>query len=123
MKIKDLTVNDPSIIVHKNIPTIPFNMCVYGKSGTGKTNIILNLFTFYKKIFNHRLIIFTKSRNGSLYSLENSMDAKIFNSLNNENGCVITQLLHFQKSRKENNMKLKNICILFDDFITDDSFN
>jgi len=43
------------------------------------------------------------------------MGAKIFNSLYNENGSIIEQIIEFQKLRKQNGEKLKNICIFFDD--------
>jgi hypothetical protein len=123
LKIKDLTIKDKSFKIHDDIPEVPFNLCCYGKSASGKTNLIINLLLFYKKVFKNRVIIFTKSRNGSLYSLEEKIGAKIFNSLYNENGNIIEEVLEFQRTRKEENEKLKNILILFDDWITDESFN
>jgi regulator of sigma D len=124
LRIKDLTIKDKTTKIHENIPELPFNCCMYGKSACGKTNVLLNLMGFYKKQFKNRLIIFTLSRNGSLYSLEKSMGAKIFNSIYDEEGIDrIQSVLDFQKKRKENNEPLKNICIIFDDYISDSIFS
>jgi len=123
LRIKDLTIQDKTITINDKIPSLPFNMCIYGKSSSGKTNAAINLLMFYKKLFNNRLIIFTKSHNGSLFSLKDLMGAKIFNSLYNENGSIIEQIIEFQKLRKQNGEKIKNICIFFDDWINDQSFN
>lgn len=123
LTIKDLTVHDPVISIHKNIPSIPFNMSVFGKSSSGKTNMILNLLNWYSKIFKNRTFIFTASRNGSLYSLESSLKAKIFNELYNDKGeSIIDKIIEFQRERKEKGKKLEHLLILFDDFITDQSF-
>src|SRR3954454_23055688 len=114
LRIKDLTVQDPVIEVHPNIPTIPFNLCMYAKSNGGKTNVLLNLLQHYKAYFKDRMIVFTKSRNGSLYSLENSMGALLFNSLDNSNGeNLVERLLEHQRLRKQNKEKLKNYLIVF----------
>ena len=66
LTIKDLTKHDTVLEIHPNLPTVPFNMCVYGKSSCGKTNVIINMLNWYNKIFKNRTIIFTKSMNGSL---------------------------------------------------------
>lgn len=123
LTIKDLTIHDPVIEVHQNIPSVPFNLNVYGSSNSGKTNCLLNLVSFYRKIFKDRIIVFASSRNGSLYSLEKNYGAKIYNSLIDEtDGDVLDKLLKFQKGMKENGDKPKNVLIIFDDFITDSSF-
>src|SRR5690349_7500308 len=124
LTIKDLTIHDPVITVHQNIPSVPFNLNVYGSSNSGKTNCILNLFGFYRKIFKDRIIVFTSRRNGTLYSLEKNYGAKIYNSLiDPEDGAILDKLMNFQKNMKENGDKPKNVLILFDDWISDSSFN
>ena len=124
LKIKDLTIHDPVIYVHPDIPSVPFNMNVYGSSNSGKTNVLLNIVAFYKKIFKDRIVVFTASRNGSLYSLIKNHGAKIYNSLtDSEDGDVLGKLMTFQKGLKENGDKPKNVLVIFDDWISDSSFN
>ena len=124
LTINDLTKHDPVLEIHPNLPSIPFNLCVYGKSSCGKTNVIINMLKWYNTVFKNRVIIFTKSMNGLLYSLQNSIGAVIHNTLTDENGNdIIESVINFQKQSKENGEPLKNVLILFDDWITDTSFN
>ena len=82
------------------------------------------MLNWYHKFFKNRTIIFTKSMNGSLYSLQKSIGAVIHNSLDSEDGKdIIETVIQFQKQAKENGDTLKNVLILFDDWITDSSFN
>src|SRR5690348_4985989 len=106
LKIRDLTIKDPVLTIHNNIPSVPFNMCLYGSSSCGKTNIILNIVEFYSRVFKERIIIFSGSRNGSLFSLETKYDAQIYNSLYKKTGeNRIQDLLNYQKKIKKNGEK------------------
>lgn len=124
LTIRNLTKKNNSIIVNIHIPEIPFNMCIYGKSSSGKTNVILNLLGYYKRFFKTRTIIFTLSRDNSLYDLEDTYGAILLNNLlNDEGNNVIENLISHQKSLKANGEKLKHYLIIFDDFICDRSFS
>ena len=124
LSIKDLTIHDPVLTVHSNIPSVPFNMCVFGSSSSGKSNVVLNLIEFYKKIFKERIIIFTQSINGSIFSLEKKYDAQIYNSLYKKSGeNRMEELVKYQQTFKKKGEKMKNVLVIFDDFITDNSFN
>lgn len=120
--IKDLTIQDKLIKIHPNIPSLPTNMVLYGKSNAGKTNVIINLMNWYKKYFKNRCMVFTKTRNGTLFSLEKSLNAKIFHNVINDDGENIIQVvLDFQKAQKEAGEELKPVCIILDDWVTDSS--
>lgn len=120
LTIRDLTVKDKTIKIHDNLMEIPYNSITIGRSACGKTNMILNLIGFYKTIFKNHLLIFTKSRNGSLYSLEKSMGAII---LNDDETDVIEKLLEYQRKRKEENKPIEQYLILFDDYISSKTFD
>ena len=119
ISIHDLTIHDKTKELHPNLATVPFNMIMVAKSGGGKTNLIVNICRMYNKIFKNRVLVFTKSRNGTLHSLEKSIGTNIFN----ENDNVIERTMAFQKSQKEQGKKLKNILVILDDWITDKSLN
>jgi len=123
MEIVDLTPKDKSTIkINDTLPELPFNMTVIGKSGSGKTNLILNFISYYKKYFKDRVFIFTNSIDESFKSLETSIGAQIFNSLLNENGNNIIEIIlkHQHKMLNQySRKKLKHIVLLFDDFILD----
>ena len=119
LTIKDLTVHDKSVVVNERIPSVPLNLVIVGKSSCGKTNLLLNLVKWYRHIFKNRVIVFTKSVNGSLLSLQQTIGAKIFHSLAEH----IENVIDFQKNRKSSGEPLDNILIIFDDFIVDSTFN
>ncbi len=124
LRIKNYSVKDPVIKIHSNIPSIPFNLIIYGRSNCGKTNLLVNLLKHYKKYFKDRLIIFTKSRSGTLYKIVEKLNGEVFNDLYNDEGeNIIQNLLNYQKFQKSNGETLDNYCILLDDFIVDNSFN
>jgi Cdc6-like AAA superfamily ATPase len=124
LSIRDLTIPDTELIIDPAIPSIPFNAVIYGKSGSGKTNLLKHLVKFYKKCFNNRVIIFTKSVNGTLYSLIDSIGAVLHNDLFDSDGNdIICDILRFQNERKESGGKLQNVLIILDDFVLDNSFH
>jgi len=86
--------------------------------------MLLNLIGFYKKQFKKRVMVFTKTLNGSLMSLEKSIGASVFNNIVSDQGIDrIRKILDFQKKAKEKGDPLKHVLILFDDFICDNSLN
>ena len=52
--IRDLTIPFKKTVVSRNIPSLPMNCIAVGRSGSGKTAVILNLLQFYKKHFKNR---------------------------------------------------------------------
>ena len=69
-------------------------------------------------------MIITLSRDNSLYDLEKSYGAILFNNIENEkNENLIMKLINYQKEQKKSGNKLKQYLLLFDDFILSDSFN
>ena len=82
---------------------------------------MVNLLKHYKKYFKGNLIIFTKSRSGTLL-LKDKLDADIFHSLYDENGeNIIDKMINYQNKLKEMGDKPEHLCILLDDWITDNS--
>jgi ABC-type dipeptide/oligopeptide/nickel transport system ATPase subunit len=119
LTISDLTIHDPVISIDPRLPSVPFNMCLYGKSGCGKTNLLMHIAKWYKPVFNKRTVIFTKSMNGSLYNIAKKLNGMIHNDI----GDIIDTIMEYQKQCKENGDKLKNVLLIFDDFISDKSLN
>ena len=124
LSIKDISSsNRKSITIHPNIPIVPFNMVVCGKSFSGKTNMLLNMLKWYKSIFNKRIIVFTTSLDSSLTKLEAQYDARVFTNLFNENGeNVIELLMNHQTLEKEMGGDMNEFLVIFDDFITNSAF-
>ena len=122
--IKNLTKNMNSIIVSEKLPSIPNNIIIYARSGQGKTNVILNLLNFYKKVFKNRIVVISKTRDLSLLSLEKTFGAVVIHDVYNENGeNVIQNLINYQQELKGEGKKLKPYCVILEDFITDKSLN
>jgi len=124
LKIKNYSIQDPIIEIDSKIPPLNFNMLCVDRSNCGKTNMLVNLLKHYKKYFKGNLIIFTKSRSGTLYLLKDKLDADIFHSLYDENGKnIINKMINYQNKLKEMGDKPEHLCILLDDWITDNSFD
>jgi hypothetical protein len=120
LTISDLTIHDPVITLDPRLPSVPLHMCVYGKSGCGKTNLlIMHIAKWHKSIFKNKTVIFTKSMNGSLYEIAKKLNGVIHNEI----GDVIDTIMDFQKTSEESGEKLKNVLLIFDDFISDKSLN
>lgn len=133
LRIRNLSVQDNVIEVSENIPRIPFNLTLYGKSNTGKTNALLNLLKIYKKNGKHfykNTIVFTHAKSGTLFELEKKeyLKAKFFNSIFDKYGDnIIKKLIKHQEIIKDNDKvngtkNLQDILLIFDDFITDSEF-
>lgn len=127
MEILDRTPKEKTTIeIHPNIPKIPFNMSLTGKSGSGKSNLLLNLLPKYKKHFKGRMFIFTDSADETFEILKRDIGGVILNSLYDEDGKdIITRIFKYQKEHLEKlgRKKLEHVLLVFDDFITDNVFN
>ena len=100
--IKVLTKSTPKIVVNEKLPELPTNLIFYAKSNSGKTNIVLNLLEFYKKIFKDRILIISKARDESLESLAKSHGAIVLYDLYDENGFnVVEKLIAYQSRGKQ----------------------
>jgi hypothetical protein len=84
----------------------------------------VNLLKYYKKYFKGNLIIFTKSRSGTLFLLKDKLNADIFHSLYDDNGeNIIEKMINYQNQLKEMGEKPDHLCIFLDDWILDNSFD
>jgi hypothetical protein len=123
LEIKDLSSKGKSnkITVHENLPVVPFYATVTGKSNSGKTNMICNMIKFYKKVFKKKhIFVFSKTYSDTF----NSIDG--INTFTNhiiDGECIITELMKVQSKVKADNEKPQQILLIFDDYITDNSFN
>jgi len=122
--IKVLTKSTPKIVVNEKLPELPNNILVFARSNAGKTNALLNLISFYKKVFKNRILVVSKSYDVSLESLRKGYGAEIFYSIYNDNGeNIIDKLINYQKGRKAQKLKLQPYLILLEDMISDNSLN
>ena len=122
--IKVLASGSKKVIVNEKLPSLPNNMLVFARSNQGKTNCLLNLIHFYKKIFKDRIMIISKSYDESLETLRKSHNAEIFYDIYNENGeNIIEKLIAYQKNRKARGEKLQHYLVLLEDMISDKSLN
>lgn len=120
LTIKDLSPKDDKVIeIHPNIPSLPLNLIVIGRSGCGKTNMLLNLIGFYGKTFKNKIIVFSKTNDSSLKYLKDNYNAKVFLSIGNK----IESIMEIQKQQKDQGKRPEPICLIFDDYITDGLFN
>ena len=116
--IKVLTKTTPKIVVNEKLPELPTNLIFYAKSNSGKTNVILNLLEFYKKIFKDRILIISKAQDISLESLAKTHGAVVLYDLYDENGInYIEKLINYQKKLKAEGKKLKNYLVLLEDLV------
>lgn len=134
LRIRNLSVQDNVIEVSENIPRIPFNLTVYGKSSSGKTNALLNLLKIYKKNGKHfykNAIVFTNAKSGTLFELEKDeyLKAKFVNSIYDKQGDnIIRKLVKHQETIKDQDKvnktnNLEDVLLIFDDFITSSEFD
>ena len=121
LRIKDLSSKSNKKIIHKNLPTIPFYSVVMGKSNSGKSNMILNLIKFLKKVIKEQnIFIFQSSPSNTFNKLKK---AHKYDSLYDDDGENIVEiLLNFQKSMLESKQKPPHLLLIFDDFITNNVF-
>jgi len=114
-----------SIILHENLPTIPFYLNVYGTGTSGKTLMLVNLIYKMKSVFKKkRVFIFTNSYSETLFDLTKTRGAYVFTDIEDENGeNRIEKLLEFQKEMKKKHGKCENILLVFDDFISNADLN
>jgi ABC-type dipeptide/oligopeptide/nickel transport system ATPase component len=107
VKAFDVVRHNPNFETHKI--TIPFRMAIIGASGSGKSNIVMNLISQFNNTFNH-IIIFTKNKIEPLYQfLEQKIphkdDLEIFEGLEELN-----------KMKLDTEFKGQNL-IIFDDMV------
>ena len=97
---------------------------VVGQGKSGKTLMLVNLIRHYKRVFKERIIVFTSSFSRTLFQLEEDLGAKIFNTIENDDGINrLEALLKFQKDRKMSDEKLKPILLVLDDFCDNKMFS
>lgn len=128
LKIQDLTKSGKRLEIHKHLPKIPFNLIVNGQSASGKTNLILNLFKFYKKIYKDNIFVFSESYNEEFEKLKNvnvfyDTDIKPCEENGFATGCRIERIMNHQKAIREQGGKPKHILIVMDDFINNCQFS
>lgn len=107
VKAFDVKKHNPNFEIHKI--TIPFRMAIIGASGSGKSNIVMNLISQFNNTFNH-ISIFTKNKIEPLYQfLEQKIphkdDLEIFEGLDELN-----------KMNLDKDFKGQNL-IIFDDMV------
>lgn len=99
------------------IPTHPFRMYVVGASGSGKTNLILNLLTrdlFYKDYFQSIIVISPTARNlDASYQHLNIPEENFFNC----NEEVLETIKEIQEERKHTDMETRTL-VLLDDIVS-----
>ena len=129
VNIKNLTKSGKRIEIHKNLPRVPFSMNCIGKSMSGKSNLIINLLSFYKKTFKKGgVYVFTKTFNAEFEKMKNvevyyDMEIEPSQENNYATGNRVEHLLAYQKKIRESGKKPDQMLLIFDDFIVDSSFN
>jgi hypothetical protein len=122
--IKDLTPkNKVELEVDPRLFKVPFNMIVYGKSASGKTNFLLNLIEPYKKIFKNRMIVFTASIDNTWKKPLEDTNGILYRSLYSDTKkvCIIEEIMKFQKKELDEvgMANMKHVLIILDDFLDD----
>jgi hypothetical protein len=98
--------HNPNYEIHKI--KLPFRMCVIGGSGSGKTNVVVNLIRQFNNTFKH-IFIYTRCKEEPLYEY---LEAKV-----NKEFLTITEgLTDFNKIDPNKEFKDKdNVLMIFDD--------
>ena len=108
-KVFGTKYNNPSYSLEKMPFKHPFRACLVGASGSGKSNVLLNLISKLNGTFN-KILIFTQDKNEQLYNfLESKIDKpflEIYEGIDAFNNYEI------QKELDEKNMQT---LIIFDD--------
>ncbi len=111
------------IKIHDNLPIIPFYLLSCGAGNSGKTLSTVSLIDKYYKHFKKSTIIFTHSRCPTLMKMAEKFKAHVFNDIYGSNGNRIEAILKLQEDREKNDLPVKNMLLIFDDFITSDETN
>ncbi len=122
LSIKDLSrpPMNPDVVIDPRIPKIPFSLCVYGKTRSGKTMVLANMLKHYEKHFKNRTIVFSKERSDTLDIIIKNLNAVAHYNLIDSNGNdIIRDIIKFQQEEKELGHKLEDVLLVFDDFITE----
>jgi hypothetical protein len=128
LSIKDLTKGNKRFEIHKDLPKVPFNMTMSGQSASGKTNTILNILKFYKKVFKGNIFCFSESYNADFEKnkkVNTFYDTQIEPCQENgfATGCRLEKILEHQKKVRESGKKPEHLLLIFDDFITSNIMN
>lgn len=103
--------------VNIHLPNIPFSWILIGPSGTGKSNMLLNVLEFYKKHFKeHHIILFSPSLGLDPKTSEIKAGWKYADF----NPAIIESVIEQQKKiMKEKPKKVPEILIIMDDCIAE----
>lgn len=122
VKKYNITYHNPKYNYDKMPLKHPMRMVICGASGSGKSNLLLNIIKLMDNTF-EKMIIFTQNKDEQLYRfLENTMDCDLFqiyegiDSVNNYNfdNCEEKQyLIIFDDMCIESEKKQKEICNLY----------
>ena len=119
-------VNSKFIIINKNLMRDQFYLSIVCGKASGKTLLIANIVHKYKKVYDDGdIYIFTNSYVPTLYNLQKTRGAHIFNSNYDKFGhCILSQILQHQKEEKTEDYKnLKHVLIIFYDYIKNNALN
>lgn len=125
LNIKDLTpfTRKRKIKLNERLPSLPFFWCIAAPRGSGKSNLILNLFRkeFYKNIFPPENVILISPSLDMDDMMEKIPADHRFKKYDPE---IIQQLIEEQIRIKNEfgKNKMPHILIIFDDNITEDTF-
>lgn len=110
------------------MPKFPFSMMISGSSGSGKTNLLMNLMTrtdLYGRFF-HYIIVFSPTA-GSTDDMYKALKIPAENFIRDMKSEYITNLIAKRKARIEEKgiewvSKNERMCIILDDIIAERSF-
>ena len=123
LKIKDLTKQSgDKLTIHEDLPSLPTIMNLVGCSGVGKTNVIINLLTHFKKFIKGNIVLFTKSLDDTYIHYEHPLGIHIYYD-DEDVELRIKKILTAQRENKETFGHCPHVVILFDDFVTDQLLN
>lgn len=110
------------------LPRFPFSMMISGRSGSGKTNLMMNLMSrpeFYGKYF-HYIIVFspTAGKYDDMYKLLNLPDENFIQDLTPEHlrNIIESRQQEIEQKGIEQVGKTSRVCIILDDVIANRDF-
>lgn len=126
--INEIEIKPPEVKIKKDfdldeaLPSVPFRICIYGSSASGKSCLVGNLLSSdeigYKKIFKNNIFVFSTTFNlgDPSYCNIKINESNIFNEYDEK---ILLELMEEQESniKKYGKSKAPNILILFDDII------